>query len=99
MDNIKITITTILGQNLENPLLKYYFNNNDYDNFIKTFVTVLNKHAPPKKKIFHPTQDWGMEVWEQKAPPTSFSPITSTNVGISPQNFLTFSFNPSATFA
>ena len=27
-------------------------------------------------------------------PPTSFSPITSTNVRISPQNFFTFSFNP-----
>ena len=33
----------------------------------------------------------------QKDPPTSFSPVTSTNVGISPQNFLTFSFNPFAT--
>ena len=30
----------------------------------------------------------------QKGPPTIFSPVTSTNVGISPQNFLTFSFNP-----
>ena len=30
----------------------------------------------------------------KKAPPTSFSPVASTNVGISPQNFLTFSFNP-----
>ena len=32
----------------------------------------------------------------QKAPPppTSFSSVTSTNVGIRPQNFLTFSFNP-----
>ena len=30
---------------------------------------------------------------DQKEPPTSFSPVTSTNVGISPQNFLTFSFN------
>ena len=34
----------------------------------------------------------------QKAPPpplpTSFSPVTSTNVGIRPQIFLTFSFNP-----
>ena len=28
-----------------------------------------------------------------KRPPTSFSPVTSTNVGVSPQNFLTFSFN------
>ena len=31
----------------------------------------------------------------QKAP--SISPVTSTNVGIIPQNFLTFSFNPFAT--
>ena len=29
--------------------------------------------------------------------PTSFYPVTSTNVGISPQNSLTFSFNPFAT--
>ena len=27
-------------------------------------------------------------------PPSSFSPVTSTNVGISSKNFLTFSFNP-----
>ena len=27
-------------------------------------------------------------------PPTSFSPVTSTNVGFGPKNFLTFSFNP-----
>ena len=33
----------------------------------------------------------------KKGPPTSFFPVTSTNVGISPQNFLTFSFNPFAT--
>ena len=33
----------------------------------------------------------------QKGPRTSFSPVTSTNVGISAQNFLTFSFNPFAT--
>ena len=33
----------------------------------------------------------------QKGPSTSFSPATPTNVGISPQNFLTFSFNPFAT--
>ena len=33
----------------------------------------------------------------QKGPSTSFSPVTSTNVGISPQNFLTFSFNPFVT--
>ena len=30
---------------------------------------------------------------EQKGLPTSFSSVTSTNAGISSQNFLTFSFN------
>ena len=29
-----------------------------------------------------------------KRPPTSFSPVTSTNVGFGPQNVLTFSYNP-----
>ena len=39
-----------------------------------------------------PVQDGG--GGGQKGPPTSFSSVTSTNVGISPQNILTFSFNP-----
>ena len=30
----------------------------------------------------------------KKTFPQRFSPVTSTNVGISPKNFLTFSFNP-----
>ena len=33
----------------------------------------------------------------QKSPPTSFSPVTFTNVGISFQFFLAFSFDPFAT--
>ena len=40
----------------------------------------------------NPIQDEGGGGW-QKGPPTSFSPVTSTNVGLSPKNFLTFSFN------
>ena len=35
----------------------------------------------------------------QKGPPTSFSPVTSTNAGFGPENFLTFCFNPFATLA
>ena len=42
-----------------------------------------------------PIQDGGGGA--AKWSPTSFSPVTSTNVGTSPQNFLTFSFNPFAT--
>ena len=33
----------------------------------------------------------------KKAPATSFSSVTSTNVGFGPQNFQTFSLNPFAT--
>ena len=32
-----------------------------------------------------------------KSPPSSFSPVTSRNVGFGLQNFLTFSFNPFTT--
>ena len=35
---------------LENALLKHDINNIDYDNFIKTLLTILDKHAPIKKK-------------------------------------------------
>ena len=37
---------------------------------------------------------WG---GQKSPPPTSFSPVTSTNVGICSQNFLTFSFSPFGT--
>ena len=37
---------------------------------------------------------WG---WGEKGPPTNVSPVTSADVGISPQNFLICSFNPFAT--
>ena len=43
--------------------------------------------------LFRMVEGGGEE--RQKAPtPTSFTPVTSTNVGIRPQYFLTFSFNP-----
>ena len=44
----------------------------------------------------NPIQDGG-EAKRLPPPPTSFSPVTSTNVGISPKVFLTFSYNPFAT--
>ena len=42
----------------------------------------------------NPIQDGAGGEEGQKPPPSSFTPVTSTNVGIRPQNFLTFSFNP-----
>ena len=48
-------------------------------------------------QLFNPVQDRDAEVGEQKGSPTNFSPVTSKNVGLSPQNFLSFSFNPFVT--
>ena len=45
--------------------------------------------------LFNPIQDGGGGL--KRPPSTSFSSITSANVGINPENFLTFSFNPFAT--
>ena len=48
-----------------------------------------------QSSYFNPIQNrWGEGV--KKAPHTSFSPVTSTNVRVSP-HFLTFSFNPFVT--
>ena len=61
---------------------------------VKVVLYLLN-YAPKKEHAagVNPIQD-GVGA---KRPPSSFSPVTSTNVGLSPQNFLTFSFNPFAT--
>ena len=55
--------------------------------------SVTEVDTDPKQRFvsFNPLEDWGED------PNTSFSPATSTNVGISPLNFLTFSFNLFAT--
>ena len=62
------------------------------DNFLNFFYL----HSLTLRNCFalNPIQDGGAK---SSPSPTSFSPVTSTNVGISPQNFLIFSFNPFAT--
>ena len=47
------------------------------------------------KFSINPIQDGGGK--KSSPPPTSLSPVTSINVGLTPKNFLTFSFNPFAT--
>ena len=58
--------------------------------FSAVFGLKLNIHVI----MFSPIQDGG---GVKNAPPTSFSPLASTVVEISPQNLLTFSFNLFAT--
>ena len=61
--------------------------------FIKKEKKLLNiDFFSPKSCWFNLIQDQGI-----KDPPTSFSPGTSTKVGNSPQNFMTFSFDSLAT--
>ena len=50
IDNIKNFRNDYFRIELENALLKYDITSIDYDNFIKTFLTVLEKHAPIKKQ-------------------------------------------------
>ena len=47
--------------------------------------------------LINPIQQGGGEGRAKSLLPTSFFPVTSTNVGISPKIFLTFSFNSFAT--
>ena len=75
----------------------------------KKFSINFSKAKTKNGLSLHPNYDNsylfvnGAEIYnpiqvEQKAPlpspTTSFSPVTSTNVGFSTANFLTFSFNP-----
>ena len=73
----------------------YLENKKSFQSEITFFPAYLKGFQLPKivsNFRVYPIQD-GWEVG-QKDPPTSFSPVTSTNVGISSQNVLTFSFNP-----
>ena len=58
----------------------------------ETQVLTSHKFLKETRMWTYPIQDGGERA--KKVPPTSFSPVTSTNVGISHQNFLIFSFNP-----
>ena len=55
---------------------------------IYDFYSIKPFHFTKTKIYVNPIHDG-----EANPHPISYSPVTSTNVGISPQNFLTFSFN------
>ena len=58
-------------------------------------VKLIESHG--QKKHFGTTSFNPIQYVGQKGPPTSFFPVTSTNITISLRNILTFSFNPFAT--
>ena len=57
-------------------------------------ATKLHNFGPSQKPVLTKLR---MEEPKRSLLTTSFSPVTSTNVGIRPQNFLDFSFKPLAT--
>ena len=61
-------------------------------------MEILNEEVKLPHRNINPIQDG--EEGRKYCPlphPTSFPPVTSTNVRRSPQKFLTFSFNPFVT--
>ena len=64
----------------------------DDDKRLQTFDNITS--YPYETNAFSPIQDGGEGGGVQKVPPTRFSPVTSTNVRISPQNLLTFNLDP-----
>ena len=79
--------------------------------FIKSRNSLLVRCSERQKKEYgvnlfvNSIQDVWMGGWGGGGglwgggPPTSFPPATSTNVGISPKNFLTFTYNLFVTLA
>ena len=61
--------------------------------FGQKWISNFHKKWTGYRICINPNQDEGVGG-EHKGAPTSFSPVTSTNVEISPKKFLTFSFNP-----
>ena len=77
-------------------------NNNDDNNICKNNNINNNNNKLPQIGAYFSGTRCSLAICSlargsKKAPPTSFSPVTSTNVGFGPQNFLTFSFNLFAT--
>ena len=79
----------------------FHSNRNSFDMiFITTYQPKIHKSNGLPKICFHRfyfnlIQDGyvGKGGGGKKAPPTRFSPVISTNIRLSLQNFLTFSFN------
>ena len=66
-------------------------------------IMITAQYLPVILDSLRDASEWKLALFNvrmgggQKGLHSSFSPVTSTNVRISPQNFLIFSFNPFAT--
>ena len=69
----------------------YYLIKGEIIDYTKHYQILVSTSALVKN--INPIEDEGGGGGKKAPSPTSFSPITSTNVGIRPQKCLTFSFN------
>ena len=99
---IKKTSLKFIRKSTKIPYSFFYLQNmsklldQQYNRILLILKSSKNQKERIKRKshfYLNPIQDGA----GQKVPPTSFSPVNSTNVGVSPQNFLTFRFKPFAT--
>ena len=74
-------------------MLLYFDVLTDYNFKSRIFIIIFNFKVCIWTSL-NPVQDGGRD---KKAVCTHFFPVTSTNIEHSPQNFLTFNFNPFAT--
>ena len=85
----------------KSPLLPGNLDLRTFDELLIVFSTKINllylHYSTAQKRQKSPSYQGDKGEGGKKVPPTSFSPVTSTNVGISNKNILTFSFNLFAT--
>ena len=103
--NEKQCLTPVSTDNLPSVDNTIHFLNNDLD---LSHSMIFQKSQSHYKKnrgsgdediliLFRMGVGGGGGCGKKPSPPTRFSSVTSTKIGISPQNFLTFRFKPFAT--
>ena len=59
--------------------------------------SIRNFNSDSYALLFGMREHWLAKKEAKRPPTTSFSPVTSTNLGIRPKNFLTFNYSPLVT--
>ena len=101
--NIYVVIITRLFNKLLNPIQNDYHFITATESLLSDMLSTIHVFSVNEinyfRHISHSFNVFLNPIQKALLPLTSFSPVTSANVGIIPQDFLTFSFNPFVTLA